>query len=315
MKSASADFMKGRCVKSAWAVFIPLLLFLSVVFAHPLPIYSRTLQVFERQDVRVMVDASFKGAVEEVFDLYPGVKADLEAGLGLEVDFTPSVLLINDTRTFREMAGGDFVVAFAVPKENLMVIDYSRATLNPFSLRVIVKHELCHLLLHHYLEGHRIPRWFEEGIAQWSSEGIGEMLMDSKKPRLNEAVLAGKIIPLREISDFFPADRESLSLAYEQSLSFVSYLVDRCGLEGILQVLEAVRKGYTWEEAVRGAMGASSLDLEAGWRSHLKKRLTWFTYLVNNLYQILFFLAAVASIIGFVRAYLRKRAYLREMEE
>jgi hypothetical protein len=308
MKSGSADFMKGRCVKFAVANFIAFLLLSG-------PSCGLTLQVLERPDVWVMAEEPLKGAAEELFALYPGVKADLEARLGLEVGFIPSILLIRDTRSFRKMAGSDFVVAFAVPKENLMVIDHSRMTLSPFSLGVIMKHELCHLLLHQHLKGQRIPRWFEEGIAQWVSEGIGEMIMDYKKPFLNEAVLAGKIIPMRALSDFFPADRESLALAYEQSRSFVTYIIDRYGFESVFNVLEAVKEGAAWEEAVWGALGISPLDLEAAWRHHLKKRLTWFTYLANNIYTILFFLAAVASVIGFVRAYLRKRAYLREMEE
>ncbi|MBN2032086.1 MAG: hypothetical protein JW836_02330, partial [Deltaproteobacteria bacterium] len=135
------------------------------------------------------------------------------------------------------------------------------------------------------------------------------------KPLLNEAVLAGNIIPLKALSEFFPADREPMRLAYEQSLSFVSYMVEEYGLESILRVLEAFKEGNAWEEAVSSAVGISFLDLEDKWRNHLRKKLTWFTYLVNNLYQILFFLAAVASIIGFVRAYARKRAYMREQEE
>jgi hypothetical protein len=308
MKSASADFMKGRCVRFAVAKFIAFLLLTGSS-------YGLTLEVLERPDVRVMAEEPLKGAAEEALELYPGVKRALEERLGLKVAFIPSILLMADTRTFREMAGSDFVVAFALPKDNLMVIDHSRMTLSPFSLGITMKHELCHLLLHHYLRGRRIPRWFEEGIAQWVSEGIGEMIMDYKKPLLNEAVMAGKIIPMSALSDFFPADRASLSLAYEQGRSFVLYMVDRYGLESILDILEALREGNTWEDAVWGALGISFLDLEDGWRNHLKKRLTWWTYLVNNLYQILFFLAAVASVIGFARAYKRKKAYMREMEE
>lgn len=309
MKSATADFIRKPLMKFA------AMNFLAVLIALPTSLHSRTLQVFERPDATVMVEEPLKGAAEEVFALYPGVKADLEAALGLQVAFVPSILLIGDTRTFSKMAGSDFVVAFAVPKEKLMVIDYSRMTLSPFSLGVIMKHELCHLLLHQHLKGHRIPRWFEEGIAQWVSEGIGEMIMDYKKPRLNQAVLAGNIIPMRALSDFFPADRESLALAYEQSRSFLTYMIEKYGFESIRSILNAVREGKAWEEAVWDALSISPLDLEAGWRNHLKKQMTWFTYLANNLYQILFFLAALASIIGFVRAYLRKRAYLREMED
>jgi len=304
----------GNKVHKALLSFVVLLFFFATLSALPGPLDSRTLQVLERQDVTVMVEEPLKGAAKEALELYAGVKEDLEARLGLKVAFIPTILLISDTQAFRKMAGSDFVVAFAVPEEKLMVIDHSRMTLSPFSLGTTMKHELCHLLLHQHLEGRRIPRWFEEGIAQWVSEGIGEMIIDYKRPLLNEAVLAGKVIPMRALSGFFPADRESLSLAYEQSRSFVSYMVDRYGLESIHNILEALREDNTWEEAVWGALGISFLDMENGWRNDLKKRLTWFTYLANNLYQILFFLAAVASIIGFARAYMRKRAYMREME-
>jgi len=262
-----------------------------------------------------MVEEPMKGAAEEALDLYPGVKEDLQRKLGLKVAFVPTVVLIKDSRTFQDMAGSDLVVAFAAPEEKIMVIDYSRMSLSPFTLAVIMKHELCHLLLHQHLKGGRIPRWFEEGIAQWVSEGIGEIIMDYQKPRLSEAVLAGRIIPLRALSDSFPADREALTLAYEQSRSIVSYMVERYGLESILNILEAVREGNPWEEAVWGSLGISLLDLEAGWRNYLKKRFTWFTYLAGHLYQILFFLAAVALMIGFVRAYRRKRAYMLQQEE
>ena len=301
-------------MKSPLARFIAAACF-ALLLAAPPSSFSRTLQVFERQDVQVMAEASMKGAAVEALDLYPGVKEDLERKLGLKVAFVPTVVLIKDSRTFRDMAGSDLVVAFAVPEEKIMVIDYSRMSLSPFTLGVTMKHELCHLLLHQYLKGGRIPRWFEEGIAQWVSEGIGEIIMDYQKPRLNEAVLAGRIIPMRALSEFFPADREALTLAYEQSRSIVSYMVERYGLESILNILEAVREGNIWEEAVWGALGISLLDLEGGWRNHLKKRMTWFTYLAGHLYQILFFLAAVALTIGFVRAYRRKRAYMEQEED
>jgi hypothetical protein len=231
------------------------------------------------------------------------------------VTVVPSILLIKNNETFRKMAGSDLIVAFAVPDKMLMVIDHSRMKVSPFSLAVTMKHELCHLLVHHYLRGRRIPKWFDEGIAQWVSEGIGEIMIEQKKPPLNEAVLAGKIIPMRALSDFFPGDRQSLPLAYEQSQSLVTYMIERYGVEGIRNILEGVKEGNTWEDAVWGALGVSFLDLEDGWHHDLKKRLTWFTYVVNNLYEILFFLAALASVIGFLRAYLRKRAYMREQEE
>jgi hypothetical protein len=33
---------------------------------------------------------------------------------------------------------------------------------------------------------------------------------------------------------------------------------------------------------------------------------------INHLYEILFFVAAIIAVIGFLRAFMRKRAYLRQ---
>jgi hypothetical protein len=43
--------------------------------------------------------------------------------------------------------------------------------------------------------------------------------------------------------------------------------------------------------------------------------LTWVTYLINNLYEILFFLAAVLAVCGSWRALRKKRAYMKSEEE
>ena len=294
--------------------FIPtvFLLIFSFLLVFPHPLFSQTLYILQKQELTVLYESSLEGGAEEAVELYQGVKKEVEDKLGLQVTFVPSILLIKSTETFRKMAGSDLIVAFAVPDKMLMVIDHSRMKVSPFSLAVTMKHELCHLVVHHHLGGRRIPKWFDEGIAQWVSEGIGEIMVEQKKPPLNEAVLAGKIIPMRALSDYFPGDRESLPLAYEQSQSLVTYMIEKYGVEGVLDILEGVKQGNTWEDAVWGALGVSFLDVEDGWHRNLKKRLTWITYVVNNLYEILFFLAALASVIGFVRAYLRKRAYMKE---
>jgi hypothetical protein len=298
-------------------VLLRKVLLLSFAFLFIVPGSSRgqNLYLLKKQDAAILYEESLAGGAEEAAELYPEVKRDVEAKLGLKVAFIPSILLLKNSQVFQRMAGSSLIVAFAVPEEKLMVIDHSKMNLSPFSLEVTMKHELCHLLLHVYLGKRKIPRWFEEGIAQWVSEGASEIILERKKPRLNEAVLAGRIIPMRTLSESFPRGGESLSLAYEQSQSFVSYVIDTYGLDGILSILKAVKEGRPWEEAVREALGISYIDLENGWLEHLKKRLTWFTYVVNNLYEILFFLAAVASIIGFVRAYLKKKAYMRLQEE
>jgi hypothetical protein len=56
-------------------------------------------------------------------------------------------------------------------------------------------------------------------------------------------------------------------------------------------------------------------ELESRWHHHLRRRITWVAYLINHLYEILFFLAAMAMIYGFIRVLKKKRAYRDEEEE
>ena len=55
-------------------------------------------------------------------------------------------------------------------------------------------------------------------------------------------------------------------------------------------------------------------ELQRRWQTHLKKRITWFTYLASNLYGILFFLAGLITVAGFVRMAIKKRQYGQEEE-
>jgi len=56
-------------------------------------------------------------------------------------------------------------------------------------------------------------------------------------------------------------------------------------------------------------------ELERQWQESVRRRTTWFTYLSYYLYEILFGLAALLAIVGFVKAVIRKRRLLRDYED
>jgi hypothetical protein len=266
-------------------------------------------------DLTVLFDQDLSGAAKEALHLYPEIKEDLEKTLKKKITFSPTIVLIKDTRVFQKMADSPFSVAFAIPERDIIVIDYSRMNIDPFTIRLTMKHELCHLLLHQIAKEGVIPRWLGEGIAQWVSEGIPEIMMNSKRSLLNEAILSGKSLDMRALADAFPRDRESLYLAYEASRSLVAYMIERFGVGGMMRVLDRIREGEGWETAISQALPVPFDELQRNWHHDLEKKLTWYTYLINNLYEILFFLAALFAVIGFVRAYFRKRAYMQQTEE
>jgi hypothetical protein len=278
-------------------------------------LWGLELSRIETEDITVLYAEGLYGGAVEVLEIYPQVKEDLEKTLRQKIAFKPTVILIRDGEVLQKMTDSSSVVAFAVPERNIMVIDHSRMNVDPFTIGLTMKHELCHLLLHQMAKKGAIPRWLGEGIAQWVSAGISEMVVSEKRSRLNEAILSGKSLNMRALVEDFPRDKESLYLAYEASKSMVAYMIDRFGMEGIIRVLDHIREGEEWERAISKALLISFDELQESWHDDLKKKLTWYTYLINNLYEILFFLAALFAMIAFVRAYIRKRAYMKEPED
>lgn len=277
------------------------------------PLLGNTTGRFAHDDVVVLFDVPLQSAAAEVIRIYPSVTAHLKKTLGWETTFRPTILLTNEREQFQRAARSEFVVAFAVPRRNLMVIDYSRMVKDPFSIEVTLRHELCHLLLHHHIQGDRLPKWLDEGVAQWVSGGIGEFLMEQKGSLLDAAVLAGNLMDLRDLTRTFPGDRKSLSLAYQESRSIVDYLVDRYGSEGLVALLRNLQD-HEIEEALQIGLSVSLDELQEAWKHHLAARLTWFTFLANHLYEIIFFLGGLLVVCAFIRQFLKKRSYMQDEE-
>ena len=242
-------------------------------------------------------------------NIYPTIKRDLEKIFHWSVDFQPTVVLIQERQHFQRMAGTDVIVAFAVPQENAMVIDYSKMHTSPFTLETTLKHELCHLLLHHHINKAKLPKWLDEGVSQWASDGIGEVIMKYNRSLLPQAILSGQFFRMRTLDERFPRDKRSLQLAYAQSKSFVDYISREFGKDSILNLLNSLRHGLTLDTAIGENFSISFADLEKRWLNHMRKKTTWFTYLTIHTYEILFFLGAIVVIVGFVRLVIKKRTY------
>jgi hypothetical protein len=268
--------------------------------------------VLQNDDMIVAYEPSQEGAAGEVLRLYPELKKELENIFVWRLDIKPQVVLVKNTRTFRKLSRNELFVAFAVPEKDLIVIDYSRMNRRPFSLRITFKHELCHLLLHRHISSHRLARWFEEGICQWASDGIGEIFVDRSGSGLDAAILADRVLPLRRLTEKFPRDKPSLMLAYEQSKSVVNYIDRQYGKTAILDLLGQLENGASMEAAAVNSLGISIEELENDWLTQLESTPRWLVYLADNLYGILFFLAALLTILGFVRRMMRRKLWESE---
>jgi hypothetical protein len=292
---------------------LPVAALLLFVFLYQVsPAYDEIHSV-QSKDMTVLYEGPMTSAAREVARVYPSVKSDLAETVGWRIDFSPEIVLVKDRENFRKTTGSDLVVAFAVPARNLIVLDMSRVYAKPFTLETTLKHELCHLLLHRNIEGENLPRWLDEGFCQWASGGIAE-LADYSNDDLSRAVVSDGLMNMGELESF-PSDGRSLKLAYEESKSFIEYIVGEYGRPGILHMLEYLKEGNSANVSVRKSFSISMPQLEGNWRVYLRRRHTWFYYLSSNIYTIIFSIAAIVTIYGFFRLLQKKRAYVDEDEE
>ena len=292
---------------------ILLLFLLMLIIAQTGMTYAQG-NLLEEQGIIIIFDDGLSTAAEQTAEFYSGIKAGLEKTIAWKIDFKPGIVLIKDNDIFRKMSGGRLIAAYALPDNDIIVIDYSRMTTDPFTLEKIIKHELCHLLLHKKIASENLPRWLDEGVAQWASGGLADIVME-KRSVLDEAFRQNRMIGLKYLSEGFPDDGDPLMLAYAESKSFIEYMVQEKGAQGIVALLNLLEDGDEIDSAIMKTFSVSFNELEKGWLRDLEKSYIWISLLINNLYEILFFLAAVALVFGFFRVWRRKRQYKEDEED
>lgn len=138
-----------------------------------------------------------------------------------------------------------------------------------------LRHEWAHLGLHEHLEGRRIPRWFDEGYAQWASGGWDA----ASAWRLRVALARGSGTPLGDLTLAWPVDRSTAELAYLLSASAVGFLASESGPAGIEVFLARWREGGSFDGAFRSTFGMTPGGFEERWARHVRQRYGWLVFL------------------------------------
>lgn len=262
--------------------------------------------------IEVLFEGPGRNAAEGMIAEFPKIMAELGQTLGLGTNIGKVTVMLVREKDFRRMVRSHLTVAVASSGNNTIAIDLLRARQD---LRGTLKHELSHLVLGHHIKRGNLPRWLNEGVSQWASDGVSELLMVGKSTSLGRAVLLGRLIPLRNLRRGFPDEDKDLQLAYEQSLSIVEYIVKEDGPKGLRNMLGHLRNGETVESAARKGLSMEMHEILDGWRADLRLRHTLLSYLSNNIYTILFVFAAILLTVAFLRALIKIYTYRDEDEE
>lgn len=132
------------------------------------------------------------------------------------------------------------------------------------SVRRLLYHEYMHVMLRD-MAGQQIPFWLNEGLAELVERELG-----GEPDFIHESQRAHRGFTLAQLEkSFLRFDGVSAVLAYEESYSFVRFLIDQYGWHKVRELLFTLGGGRKIAEAVDQVFGDYSLsyaELERRWR-------------------------------------------------
>jgi hypothetical protein len=158
----------------------------------------------------------------------------------------------------RENVGGE-----AHPEIRTLFANIGPDAINDPWVGVVIPHELTHLVFDTAVKNpyHYPPRWLNEGIAVYLSESYG----NSDRSAMADAARKGTLMPLEALTGEFPTARDGFLLAYSESVSAVSFLVDHYGRGAMAALARAYAGGVTDDEAFKAALGTGLVGFEDAW--------------------------------------------------
>ncbi len=222
-------------------------------------------------------DALLAERVRDLLDAQPrlpGLPDSLPSGV--------HAVLAHSPEAFDELTGGvvpEWRAGVAIPSLNMLVMPSGEGVLlvEGEGLRTL-RHEWAHLGLGAYLGDLRIPRWFNEGYAQWASGGFDAM----EAWRLRVLIAAGRAPPMDSLELGWPRGREEARTAYLLAASAVTYLLEAGGEDGLRYFLDRWRVHRSFEVAFRETFGLTTSQFEEDWKGHVRKRYGWLFVLSHS---------------------------------
>lgn len=132
-------------------------------------------------------------------------------------------------------------------------------------------HELAHLVVHQVTFSPYstiLPTWLDEGLAMYAE---GETEPEFQK-WLQKAITEQKLISIRTLSSAFSANAEEAYISYAESDSIVRFLIQNYGKDKIFELLDLLKRGNTYDEALIQAYGFDMEELDTQWRAYITSK-------------------------------------------
>jgi hypothetical protein len=137
----------------------------------------------------------------------------------------------------------------------------------PSESAITVAHELTHLVFNETTLNpyHEPPRWLNEGIAVYLSEGYS----DQFRAAVGGAALSDSLIPLQGLAGFFPSQYDQFFLAYGEAVSGVDYFIRTYSDQTLWNLVRSYSQGLSDDDAFTAATGSDMEAFNAAWMASL----------------------------------------------
>ena len=156
-----------------------------------------------------------------------------------------------------------WIAGHANPAENTIVTSIPTGTGDLLDIKRQIPHELTHIRLYYYLEDNyaALPAWYNEGLASLSEL----YYLPEYREILDAAWRNDKLLPLSNLCSTFPSEPNLAALAYAQAESFVHFLFNQYGKDGLQRLLNAYKQGHTCSNGLEEAFDLDLDELQKEW--------------------------------------------------
>lgn len=190
--------------------------------------------------------------------------------LGVEESAPIDFFIYGDRAAFLDVLGPavqENVGGVALAEIRTLFAHIEPAQVNDAWVRVVIPHELTHLVFDTATRNpyHEPPHWLNEGLADYLAQGYNA----GARGAVENAARSGAIMPLRALVGQFPTQNDRFSLAYDESVSAIDFLIRTYGQDALVGLIRSYAGGVSDDLAFEDALGVNVAGFEAAWLADL----------------------------------------------
>ncbi len=173
----------------------------------------------------------------------------------------PTPVIIYSQNQFKEASGSPvWVAALYDGKIRLPLNDVAQ---NVDNLKQLILHEYTHAVIFHIARG-RCPVWLNEGFAQLLE---GESLSDVQAANIKKYVAKKQAFDMKGLEGSFMgiSPPAAVELAYNQSLSFTNFMIEKTSQSQLIEALQLLGQGHSMSEVLKDSFYTDYTKLQEEW--------------------------------------------------